>query len=475
MNDERLLTQIRRRLPASALLAVLLAAPLGAGESNYLDDQQNERTEAEFGWDDDWNDDQDENAWGDDDWGDWNDTGDGGEISGYFESTGLTLLPRGFDGEPHFGLQSILRLRGQFYPANALTITVEAEYRDRRGAANSLTRQSLIGAPALVEQDQASFPGTDFNRELVVDYAYASARLGPLDLRAGRQPIAWGTAYAFNPTELMNPASLAELTGVEPPGLTAIAPGISIGTGFGLEGYVAFEDRSRRATALSGLAEARNLPFGVRVRAFAGMWDLAAGFIRALDAGPGADAGDFTPAARDYAVGEVAGPLGPVTAYAEAAVEITPEEEWKLERSIDGAIGFHYEMPFGLGLQVEYHRGGRGASDPADYDPQARIAGRLAARDYLVGIADYYLLDDTVHTVLASLVNLNDGSVTLIPEVQYAALPDLELGFGASLLLGPDGSEFDGRFDLPLDPNSAKSAQIDIGRSQLFLSAKWHF
>lgn len=405
----------------------------------------------------------------DDDWGD----NDGIDMSGYLESTGIALLPRDFDGEPNFGLQSILRLRGRFEPASSLSVTVEAEYRDRRAAANPLTRQSLIGASSLDESGQAQFVGTDFNREFVFDYAYASARFGALDIRVGRQPLAWGSAYAFNPTERMNPASLAELTGIEPPGITAIAPSLSLGSGLGIEGYVAFEDRSRRATALTALSEAHNIPFGLRARAYLGLWDFAAGFLRSVDAGGATAGAEGQLTVADYAVAEIAGPLGPVTVYGEAAVEVDPDASWRLERSVDGAVGFQYELPFEVGLQAEYHRRGRGAADSEDYDPQERIAGQLVARDYLVGVVDRYFFDDEVHATLAALTNLNDSSTMLIPELQYSPLPDLELGLGASVLLGPEDSEFDGRFERPT--GNGETASIDLGRPQLFLSAKWYF
>ncbi len=457
-NRKWIATRIWARSIASlGVFALLIVSPLAADDWGDLDDQ--------------WNDDAAEA----DDWGVWDAGEDGADISGYFESTGITVLPRNLDGEPQFGLQSILRLRGRFEPSDTLSVTVEVEYRDRRGAANPLTRRRLIGAPSLDEDDQAQFPATDFNRELVFDYAYASARFGPVDLRVGRQPLAWGTAYAFNPTELMNPASLAELTGVEPPGITAVAPSISLGTGLGLEGYLAFEDRSRQATALSALAEAGNLPFGFRARAYAGMWDLAAGVVRSVDSAPVAADSEAVPAVDDYAVAELAGPLGPVTVYAEAAVEIDPDDRWEAERSIDGAVGFQYELPFEVGIQAEYHRRGRGAIDSGDYDPQSRLAGRLAARDYLVGIVDFHLFDDRVHTVFAALTNLNDGSVALMPEVQYSPYSDLELTLGASVLHGPDESEFDGRFDLPTGPDPGEVTAIDIARPQLYLAAKWYF
>lgn len=417
-------------------------------------------------WDDTGDESWSDDDWNDDDWGSWDSDDSAFDISGYLESSGIVVLPRELGEEANVGLQTILRLRSRFEPSDGLSVVVEGEYRDRRGAANPLTRQALIGAPGLTEAEQQQFVGTDFTREFVFDYAYGSASFGPLDLRVGRQPLAWGSAYAFNPTEVMNPSSLAELTGIEPPGITAVAPSLSLGTGLGLEGYIAFEDRSRQTVALSGLSRPAELPFGIRARAYVGRWDLAAGFARSVE---GDQSG--TLAVRDYAVSEVAGSVGPVTVYGESAVEIAPDEEWELERSVDAAAGFQYELPFEVGLQAEYHRRGSGAGSKDDYDPTDRISGRLAARDYLVGILDYRLLNDDLHIVFAGLSNLNDQSIALIPEATYTVRPDFELGLGSTLFLGPDGSEFDGRFSLGDD----NGPPVDTGRPQVFLRGKWYF
>ncbi|TVQ37621.1 MAG: hypothetical protein EA384_11345 [Spirochaetaceae bacterium] len=402
--------------------------------------------------------DRDDNNW--DDWdedGGWeSDNGNGWgattaqpgvDLSGYLETTGVTVLPRNArGGDTQVGLQTVLRLRGRFEPEPFLSATVETEFLDRRGAAT----------PAGAE-----------TRQIYFDYLYGSVAFGPLDLRVGRQPLAWGTAYAFNPTDLMNPSTMAGLAGVEPPGITAISSSLTVGDRLGLEGYLGFEDRSRHATALADLSGADRLPWGVRGRAFVGMWDFGLGLARSAEYDPRTDQDDAVRTA-DYAVTEVSGSIGPVLLYGETAIEVGTGD-WQLKRSLDAAVGARWDPLDRVSLQAEYHRRGRGAADPADYLPADLLARRLVARDYVVGIGTLSMMDDNLRLMVSSLVNLNDRSSAVLPELSWRITDDFQTALGASIFLGSKQSEFDGRL------SDEDLGEVDLGRPQLFLRATWYF
>ncbi len=406
-------------------------------------------------------------------WGSW---GDGSifDLSGYLEVTGVTVLPRWQeDQNGNVGLLSKLRLRGVFEPASNLSVVAEVEYQDMRGAVNPLTRMSLAGLPLLNESSQAQLAGIDFNRRIDFDYAYGSASFGPVDLRIGRQPLAWGTAYAFNPTDLANPVTLAELTGVEPPGITAIAPSFTIGPSLGIDGYVGFEDRSREAVAITDISVPANIPFGIRGRAFINAWDVGVGFVRAVE-----QTGFLQKqlSVEDYVIAEFAGSAGPFMLYGETSVEID-NANWKFSHSVDAAIGTQYDIGDNFSLLVEYHRRGRGASDPDNYDLFRRLAGGLVARDYLVCVGNSFLFDDKVQLTVASIINLNDYSAALIPEIIYTAVQDFELGMGISLFPGSRGTEFYGDFRLETQEPGDKTVftDVDMGRYMAFFKTTWYF
>ncbi len=408
----------------------------------------------------DWADDWDSPEPGGGDWnGGWAENG-GIRWSGYLETTGLLVLPRARSGDDALvGLSSIVRLRARFEPDPDLSVVLEAELRDLRGAADPRTRWLALGAEDVPPADSRA---GDAARSIDLDYLYGAASFGPLDLRVGRQPLAWGTAYAFNPTDLANPDSLADFAGIEPPGIAAVTASLTPGASWGVEGYVGFEDRTRRATAGRGIASADQLPFGVRARAFAGVWDIGAGFVRAVEGVAGPD-GNLALRVEERVTAEVAGSIGATVVYAESALR-TGRDAGRLSRALDAALGLRVDPFDHILLQAEYHRRGRGAARPEDYAPADRLTGRLAARDYLVAVGTASMARDTLRLQLAALRNLNDRSMVLIPELEYEWRPDLLVGLGASLFAGPEASEFDGRVN-----------GLDLGRPQLFVTATWYF
>ncbi|TVR75537.1 MAG: hypothetical protein EA427_00155 [Spirochaetaceae bacterium] len=419
----------------------------GAGDAGWDDDA----SWAGDGWDD--------NGWDTDSWGagdGWGGAAPAGlDLSGYLETTGLTVLPRNpRRDEADLGLQTLLRVRGRFEPDSFLSVTVETEFLDRRGAADP-------GAGG------AGGPGAPGSRQIYFDYLYGSAAFGPVDLRVGRQPLAWGTAYALNPTDLMNPVTVAGLAGVEPPGITAISSSVTLGERMGLEGYLGFEDRSRHPAALEGLSRLEKLPWGVRGRAFLGMWDLGIGLARSAERDV---AGESAAAIRteDYVVAEVVGSIGPVLLYGEAAIE-AGTGDWHVSRSVDGAAGAQWDPLERLSLQAEYHRRGRGSTDVEDYALEDRLARRLVGRDYLVGIVTLSMMEEDLRLIAASLINLNDGSAAVLPELTYRVTDDFQTSLGGSWPLGPRGSEFDGRLQ------AGDAEEIDLGRPRVFLRATWYF
>lgn len=417
----------------------------------------------------DWNDD-----W-DNDWGSTaSEDGTGGEalmLSGYLETTGLAILPRKPDvQDAHLGLRSILRLRGRAEPAAFLSVTAEGELQDLRGAANPRTRAGILGLPdatTVAATPASMWYGLDENSSFRIDYLYGSAAFGPVDIRVGRQPLAWGTAYAFNPTELTNPRGIGGLAGLEPPGISAITVGITPGRLWGVEGYIAFEDRSRSSTALPDLSLIEKLPYGARIRLFPGLWDFGAGVARSADytPHPGSD-GQIRN--NDYAVAEFAGSLGVVLLYGETAIEIG-SKDWSATRSIDAAAGLQWDPWESITLQGEYHRRGRGSKEPDDYSLADRLAGSLVGRDYAVGIASWSTLDDDLRLRMATLVNLNDRSLVLIPELRYLVVDDFHLELGASVFHGDSNTEFNGRI------SDDALGKLDLGRSQLYLRTTWYF
>ncbi len=401
---------------------------------------------------DDWGSWDSDDSWEHDGWEEdpWDGSAADAKVSGYAESTALLMLPRTAElDELRGGFQQLLRLRGRFQPAQAVSVTLEAEYLEQWGAAHPKARREIVGIEG----------GELLQQGISLDYVYADSAFGPVDLRIGRQPLAWGSAYAFNPTNLMNPSTLAGLAGIEPPGITAVAPSITLGTQWGVEGYLGFEDRNRQLKAVSDLSRLDTLPFGVRGRGYIGMWDFSLGAARTAVY----DSSGDQVITDHYAAVEAAGSVGQMMVYGETAIRLGGKG-WTLKRSVDGAVGFRTDLGESAAVQIEYHRRGRGGGDPDAYDQQARLMGEPAGRDYLAVISDLVLLNDRIQAVLAGLLNLNDQSIVLMPELTYEAADDIALTLGGVVFAGPKNSEFDGRF-----------SSYDTGRPQMTVSAIWYF
>lgn len=403
-------------------------------------------------------------SWDDDNgnWSSW-DNDDTITISGYMESTGLVVIPRNSaDIDPKIGLQNLLRLRSVFEPSSNLSVTVETEYLDRRGAANPQIRSEIIGLP----EKENTLPASN---QFSFDYVYGSLSWKNLDLRVGRQPLAWGTAYAFNPTDLINASSLGDLAGIEPSGIVAIAPNLTLGSSWGVEAYLGFEDQDRLTEHTQTIKKTEHFPLGIRLRSFMDAWDWSIGYARSSQTGHHKDGSGFL--TKDYFTAEVVGPALGFTVYGETAVQLNNNDS----NGIDAALGFQNQIFGNLGIQLEYHRKATGEVIKKDYDPYLRLQGELVARDYLVAVADFFILNDDMHIVAASLVNINDGSLALVPEATYTLFQDFELVLGASWFMGGNETEFDGRFKLPPEKKYSESRGVDIGRPQIFISSTWHF
>lgn len=330
---------------------------------------------------------------------------------------------------PEWGDTLVLRLKGDWAPGETLSVHLEGSYTALAGNRNP---GALLGAELPLET-------------LALDHAWGLIYLGALDLQFGKIPLAWGTGYVFNPSSRAAGAGLLDTVSEETPGTLAVVPSLYAGS-LTLTGYAAFQDKSHQTVSVSNAESFENLPFGVKLQAFLGSFDVSAGLIREVlvveaDPDPWYDRGWYLSADAD-------GSLGPVGVYAEAVLELPPENAW--EESLEAAAGLYYSLVRREGeLRLEYYHQGAGASEPAGYDLDRVFAlqQQMLAEDYLfasfdVAVADY------VHAGCGGLVNLNDGSLVLLPEVYWDAADNLELALGGMVFAGSRGSEFDGR-DLP--------------------------
>ncbi|MBN1696576.1 MAG: hypothetical protein JW881_03590 [Spirochaetales bacterium] len=379
-----------------------------------------------------------------------------------------------------FGDTVYLRLKGDWNPGEHLSFHAELSYIAQFGNQNPMVFFESAGLPPLVPQE--NFPLDDFVQSLTVDHFYGTVSFRQCDIRFGKMPIAWGTGYAFNPTQKTSLSPFMDTVSEETPGTYGISPGVSITDRLAIQGYVAFQDKTHKLNAVTGDADWDNLPYGIKIKGIIGAFDLSAGWIKEVIALPN----PLPPPLieeyrRSYYIGaDFAGAVWDFGVYGEAAFLLpqNPDREfdfegYDFEDLIEVACGFDYTIPvIDVDARCEYYHQGSGTADKDDYDATKILSGEqvLQAEDYLFFFLEKTFLDYySIST--AGFVNLNDGSLAIVPSFAYDMYGNFQVECGGMIFFGPDGSEFNGEYTVdygvPID--------IDLIQPGFYLRAKLSF
>lgn len=383
-----------------------------------------------------------------------------------------------------------VRLKADWNPSGSLAFRLEAEYDAAYGGANGYARLGHYGIPTYLESVLAAlggpessagdlYPYEDLHGSLSIDHAYGRANFGPLDLAFGKMPLAWGTAYVFNPTSRAGPAGGLEPSSEETPGVLALAPSLALGGSGSVQAYLAFQERSLRTASTLEEGNWENLPFGVKLQAVIGTFDLSVSFLREV-LWEETLAGTSAFRRRAWLGLDFAGALGPFGVYGEAALGLpswvlsgTGPADFDVPRDLEVTGGFDWTVP-GIRVEVrgEYHYRGSGPARPEEYDPSVLLSGAssVLGRHYLFLYAAR-TFSDFLTPSLAGLANALDGSRVLLPRITWEAKENLELEAGAVLPFGPEGSEFDGRRDL----SAYGLGTVDLTTPSAYVSLKLSF
>jgi len=273
--------------------------------------------------------------------------------------------------------------------------------------------------PLLYPSEQSEVDNFALGHNL--DRASATFRSRPADVTFGRQAIAWGSAHAVNPTDVLAPFSFDTLDTEDRIGIDAVRARIPIGVLSEIDiGYVFGKDFKFSNSAfftrtafnvlgtdlsilLMGFRE--NILFGfdlARSVGGAGYWlETAYVFADAMN-------GEQNSAAKDYA---------------------------------RVSTGMDYNLTGTLYGFVEYHFNGAGASQPGDYLGQSAETAYTEGSVYLLG--RHYIIPGIVYQCTPlitltgqSLINAADPSVYLAPQLDYNIASNVYMGVGAFIGVG---------------------------------------
>ncbi len=243
--------------------------------------------------------------------------------------------------------------------------------------------------------------------------AFATLYVGQTQLTVGRQRIAWGTGFAWNPTDILNPFNPGAIELGEKAGVDAAYANVPLGAFSRIE-VVAAPGRRRGQSSFAARAGTNWREYDV---------SLMGGYFReALVLG-----GDF------------AGYLGNAGFRGEAAYTWNDDGPNNLRAFLNA----DYNFSGGYYTLIEFYFNGQGNRDKADYDLTALLTGETfnLAKEYVaasVGKSITPLLGGALY----ALVNLDDQSALVGPSLTYSLAENLELAASTYFFVGASDTEF---------------------------------
>lgn len=257
-----------------------------------------------------------------------------------------------------------------------------------------------------------------------LDRLYLTLRAPRFDLIVGRQVIAWGSAHAINPTDIIAPFLYTEIDAEDRIGVDAARLRVPAGSLGEVDvGYVAGEDFRWSESAVFA-----------RGKFYAGKTDFAVlGVAFRENAMAGVD---------------VTRAVGGAGVWCEAAYVWAEAFD---DRSSVGdendylrlSAGADYNFGAGVYTFLEYHYNGAGVNDPAEYlrniasNPTAYRDGAVYffGRHYIIPGVSWQITPLTVFFA-ETLANVSDGSFLLAPYVEYNATANIYLSIGGYGAIG---------------------------------------
>ncbi len=265
--------------------------------------------------------------------------------------------------------------------------------------------------------------------KIILDRALLKLYFKYFDIYIGRQMIAWGTGYGFNPTDVWNKKSP----------LDPNAPKVGVNA---MRMEIPFGSISGLSLVVSPGADFEHSSGGFRVKGNLGGYDFSLCGMRIMNA----DMELLGLPKKVIAGVDMAGQIGDVGVWSECVVvnPVYMNMDYTGFDSlyIQADLGLDYTFTNGLYTMLEYYYNGLGQYTSDNYsfrDFLNMFGGEMSGmgQNYLMfGITkdmfDHYILS------LFALGNLNDQSVILLPSLEYSFHDNISLKLSSQIGLGDD-------------------------------------
>ncbi len=240
---------------------------------------------------------------------------------------------------------------------------------------------------------------------------YIDVALAEVDLKFGRQRIAWGTAMLWNPMDILNPFNPIQLERQEREGIDAVLMDWDYNALSRVTFVYAKQQRSE-SRAVRWRSNQQGFDLSLMAGNFRG--DTVVGF-------------DFAGQVKEIGV----------------RGEITQTNPVNRAGYIRAVVGADYPFVNSLSLNIEMYYNGQGAYDPLGYEFNRLLSGELLslARRYLGGYLGYDITP-LLRWDNYLIINLDDNSVFFSPSLIYSLTENVEGRLGIQAFDGDSGSEY---------------------------------
>ncbi len=240
---------------------------------------------------------------------------------------------------------------------------------------------------------------------------YVVLALPDIDLRIGRQRIAWGTAMLWNPMDILNPFNPIQLEREERQGVDAALLDWNYAALSRLS-LVYARQQSNSSSAIRWRSNQKGFDFSLMAGRFQN--DSVIGF-------------DFSGQVKNIGV----------------KGEITRTDPKDMDSFIRAVIGVDYTFANTLSLNIEAYYNGQGTSEINAYNFNTLFTGKIQslARHYLGSYLGYDI-SPLLRWNNYFIFNLDDNSYFVAPGLSYSLSDNIEFSGGIQAFKGSAGTEY---------------------------------